>query len=329
MFDFLRNWRKSAVERQQEMLHAYVDEALSPAERRRFEEALAADDGLQAELAQIQQMKTQLRQLPRRRVPRNFMLDPAVYGRPQRQPLFQLYPVMRAAMALTAFFFIFAIAADLFTTAGSAQLESASAPENVALLSQDEAESAAEQVVEVEATRMVVEEVAVEAETVIQETAVQEAAAAMEEPVEEVEAVEETAEIEPIPAAPEEDAIAGEAAARTTEPPAADAATGLAGTAPSPSPTPSATRAATFAATEPADASPRVTDDEDTAVDRVVTETSVEQAAATAVPIQPPLPGLEAEPGRGLRSPWRPVQIGLGALLLALATAVWYVRRHS
>ncbi|MFQ5435759.1 MAG: anti-sigma factor family protein, partial [Anaerolineae bacterium] len=98
MFDFLRNWRKTAVERQQEMLHAYVDEALSANERRQFEAMLADDADLRAELAQIRQMKAHLRQMPRRRVPRNFTMDPAVYGRPQRQPLFQLYPVMRTAM---------------------------------------------------------------------------------------------------------------------------------------------------------------------------------------------------------------------------------------
>jgi hypothetical protein len=55
-----------------------------------------------------------MRQLPQRRIRRNFTLDPALYGRPQREPLVQAYPVLRTATALAAFLFIFVIAANLF-----------------------------------------------------------------------------------------------------------------------------------------------------------------------------------------------------------------------
>lgn len=336
MFDFLRNWRKTAVQRQQEMLHAYVDEALSPDERRQFEEMLAADEGLQAELAQMQQMKTQFRQLPRRRVPRNFTLDPAVYGRPQRQPLFQLYPAMRTAMVLTAFFFIFAIAADLFT--GVSQQEAAAPAADIAFLAEESAEA-----VEVEVTRVVIETM-VEGETVALEAEETVVEIVVEEPEEE-DVAEEAAEMEALPVPLEEDAPAGEsadgdmadaaaasgeAATKTAVPPDVGAASAPASTAPPPTPTPLATLTANLAATEPADGSPRVTDDDETAADRAAPEltdaqTTEEPAAEpeTAVTTQPPL--ATREPA----NPWRIAQIGLGLLLVALGTAVWYVRRHS
>ena len=52
MFDFLRNLTKTAEEKQQEALNAYLDDALPPRQRRLFERQLAQDAGLQAELAQ-------------------------------------------------------------------------------------------------------------------------------------------------------------------------------------------------------------------------------------------------------------------------------------
>ncbi|NJN54751.1 MAG: hypothetical protein HC804_08370 [Anaerolineae bacterium] len=105
MFDFLRNWTKSAEERQQEVISAYLDDALSSAERQRFEEQLAQDAALQAQVAHLRQTRQLLHQLPPRQVPRNFTLDPAVYGRPARQPLLTYYPALRAATVLTAVLF--------------------------------------------------------------------------------------------------------------------------------------------------------------------------------------------------------------------------------
>jgi hypothetical protein len=113
MFDFLRNLTKSAAEKRQEALHAYVDNALTPSQRQRFEQDLKQDAGLQAEVAYYRLLKAQVRQLPRRPAPRNFTLDPALYGRPQKQPLLHLYPALRVATTLTAFFFILALFVDL------------------------------------------------------------------------------------------------------------------------------------------------------------------------------------------------------------------------
>ncbi len=75
---------------------------------------LEQDEALRAKLGQMRLLQQQMRQLPQRRVRRNFVLDPALYGRPQREPLVQAYPILRTATALAAFFFIFALAANLF-----------------------------------------------------------------------------------------------------------------------------------------------------------------------------------------------------------------------
>jgi anti-sigma factor RsiW len=114
MFDFLRERTKSSTEITQEALNAYLDNALAAAERQRLEQQLGQDARLRAELQQLRVLKQQLAQMPRRRVPRNFTLDPAVYGRPQRQPLLQLYPVLQGATALAALVFILVLGLGFF-----------------------------------------------------------------------------------------------------------------------------------------------------------------------------------------------------------------------
>ena len=114
MFDFLRERGTTAEEKRREALGAYLDNALTPAERTRFEQQLAADPALRAELEQMRLLKLQMRAMPRRRVPRSFALNPALYGRPKPQPMMQLYPVLRGATALTAFFLIFTLALGAF-----------------------------------------------------------------------------------------------------------------------------------------------------------------------------------------------------------------------
>ncbi len=108
------NLGKSEKEQQQEMLSAYLDNALPSAERARFEQQLALDDGLQDELTEMRMWQRQMRSLPARRVPRNFTLDPALYGRPQRRPLASAYPLLRMATAFTAVLLVIALAANMF-----------------------------------------------------------------------------------------------------------------------------------------------------------------------------------------------------------------------
>jgi anti-sigma factor RsiW len=63
------------------VLSAYLDGRLTPAERTALEKRLAAEPVLQAELTSLQETVRLLRALPRLKAPRNFTLDPAVYGR--------------------------------------------------------------------------------------------------------------------------------------------------------------------------------------------------------------------------------------------------------
>ena len=110
MFDFMRD----GGGRQQEAIDAYLDNALTPAERARFEAQMAADARLRVEVEQLRLLRLQLRAMPRRRVPRSFALNPAAYSRPKAQPLLQLYPALRGATALSAFLLIFVLALGLF-----------------------------------------------------------------------------------------------------------------------------------------------------------------------------------------------------------------------
>lgn len=113
MFDFLRQWRMTEEEKRQEQLHAYLDGEMNATQRQRFEQLLAQDPVLRAELQQHQQIKAGLRTLPRVRVPRHFTLDPARYGAPAPHPAGQWYPVLRAATALTAIFLLVLVTLDV------------------------------------------------------------------------------------------------------------------------------------------------------------------------------------------------------------------------
>jgi hypothetical protein len=140
MFDFMRDRGTGAGDKNLEALGAYLDNALTPAERERLEARLARDANLRAELERLRVMKLQLRAMPRRRVPRSFALNPDLYGRPKAQPLLQLYPVLRGATALTAFLLIFTVALGIFWGQFSAGGDAAPAPAQVSMV-----ESAAEE----------------------------------------------------------------------------------------------------------------------------------------------------------------------------------------
>ncbi len=183
MFDFLRNLTQSAEEKRQEQITMYLDGALSSADRARFEAMLGEDPALQADLGRERLLQEALRQLPQRRTPRNFTLDPALYGRPTKQPLIQLYPVLRAATGLTAVFLIFALFATIYlNNGGTESLASAPMAESVALAVTAEGDNDAtgEEIV---VTRIVSEIVVAEAEEGDAEMA--EAAPVAEEAMEE------------------------------------------------------------------------------------------------------------------------------------------------
>ena len=361
MLDYLRNLTKSADEKRQEQITAYVDGELSPRERQRFEQLLADDAALQQEVADLQQFKQNLRQLPRRRVPRNFTLDPAAYQAPQRQPLLQLYPAMRVATVLTAVFLIMAVSADLLTFGGAANEPTFSA----APIAMESADDAA---MDTAAEAEFVEEMAVEAEIVEQESLALEAAEsanlAEETPAEEEAepelemAVEEEAEVmeaeemveeappeEPVPA-PEQVAkgtpvvIEGQT---LTEDSAAmddgDAESAAGAEAPqaaiAPTPSPMGTATADTPRIQPTTTVPdRGIETEEEATEiamepmaTVVIEPDVveeqELVEETAVPVL-----VTERPRTAPISGLRVIQIALALLLVVLGTAVWYTRRQ-
>lgn len=331
MFDYLRNLTKSAEEKQQEALNAYLDDALAPQERQQFEQLLTRDVDLRQAVEQRRALQMQMRQMPRRRVPRNFTLDPAVYGRPQRQPLFQLYPAMRVATVLTAFFFILAIGAELFLPG---QGRMSGAPEqDVAMVAEEALDEASETAVEAPLAAQAVEVTRVVTETIVEEgepaplaedtTAVEEM---MEAPAEE--AMADVAEY-----AVEEEALPAEASpipqidTTTSAAEAGDAAAqepAAAAPLPTPSPAPTLTAPAVDAtkSTIPRPEAETITSERAmTSVPTSQTEVVGGAIEATAVPTPP----VAEQPVNGLRL----LQIGLGVLLVLLVTAVFYVRRQT
>lgn len=358
MFEFLRNLTKSAEEKRQETIAAYVDGALNGRSRQQFEQEMAQDDELRQEVAQLQLIKQSLRQLPQREVPRNFILDPAEYSRPPaRQPWVQAYPVLRTATAMAAFFFMFALVAGAFTQFGGsipsnlaapaadvAQMEESEAVESLAFEADavEEAEEAEPEVLEMfeaDAADAAADEEASAAEIEMMEEEAM-AEVAVEEMAEDEEVVvEETAE----EAADEESA----ANAAPMEAPAADdvqddaedgevlptEATAVANATSLPHPTPTVSspprvapptplpdRDMVLAETAEGDAANEVADAPEP-VDEEAVEDSVER---TAVPSEDSVNLTVDEPA----SPLLWWQIGLGGLLLLLVGFTLYARRQ-
>lgn len=125
ILDWLRNLRKTKEERAREAITAYLDGQLSAAERTQLEKELAQNSHLQAELEAQRQVKASLSQLPRLKAPRNFTLDPAVYG--QRRPsfAFQIYPKLRLASAAMTVLLVAVVAVEWTV---SSNFEPAAAP---------------------------------------------------------------------------------------------------------------------------------------------------------------------------------------------------------
>jgi len=354
MIDFLRDLTKPAEEKRQEQMTAYVDGELSRRERQRFEQLMADDPGLQAEVAELRQFKQNLRQLPRRRVPRNFTLDPALYQAPQRRPLAQLYPAMRVATALTAVFLIIAVAADLLTLGGAGGAAFSAAP--VAMESEAVEESAADAIAEAEAPAAAAEMVAEEAMT---QDSTESANQGEEAPAEEAEAapqmevaaepetavteIEEetaTAPQEPLAAAPvlpvkpTPIVIGPETNTQTEEgAPLDDGASGatteadLSQTAVAPTPSPAATKTPDTPRVQPTPTlddrgvGPQPEATEITAAPVATIGVAQDDGTKSAVSLPQPQAPIPI-------STLRVIQIVLAVLLVVLGTAVWFTRRQ-
>ncbi len=193
MLDLLANWRKSDEEKRQESITAYLDGDLTPKQRRHFEEQLVSDQALRYDVEQQKLLKASLSQIPRLRSPRNFTLDPALYGRPDPAPAARVYPALRAATALASLFFVIAVVAMLLIPGQNGQQSVALGPQA------DEAISNFAATTVFESEGAAIEEPAEIApspdERILELEAAGEAEAVMEAPVEEA-IVEEAAEAE-------------------------------------------------------------------------------------------------------------------------------------
>ncbi len=314
MLDFWRNWIKSAEEKRLEALNAYLDGSLTPRQQEAFEAELAQDEALRVELDQLRLVRENLRQLPRRRSPRNFTLDPAMYGRPQREPLVRAYPVLRMATVLTAFFFVLAIALQTFTPGGLLAPEAqvaevtrvVSTSDEVAMEPAAEAPTAAEAAPMMEGEVIVVTRVVSEAvsETVIQtEIAVEEMA---EEPVE----------------APVEE-MAEEAAADMAGPSSGPVGTAVPVTRTAPLPTATLSPSPTPSPTNTPDI-PRLPTEEPT-TERAGGAEFEQNGLKTAVPSPTPAPQT-SRPTPTTAFPW--LSVSLGALFVLLAALTFVARRR-
>ena len=106
----------SSHDRELELLSAYLDNQLGPAERAKLERRLAQEPQLQATLDDLRTVKVRLVALPKVKPPRNFTLTPKLLearGLAAPRPLTRLLPLVNLATALAAVLFAVLITADL------------------------------------------------------------------------------------------------------------------------------------------------------------------------------------------------------------------------
>jgi hypothetical protein len=108
-----------------EALSAYLDGQLSPPETRRLEQRIHSDPELRELLADLRFGRAALKQVPRRRVPRNFVLRPSMAA--LRGPVPRSVPVLRfasvfAMLLLVATFAINSLATQARATPAAAPL---------------------------------------------------------------------------------------------------------------------------------------------------------------------------------------------------------------
>lgn len=96
-------------DRDLELLSSYLDGQLTPSDSARLESRLKSDGQLASTLDDLRAARTLLRQLPKRRAPRNFTLTRKMVG--LNPPLPRAYPAFRFAtvVATLLFFFTFGI----------------------------------------------------------------------------------------------------------------------------------------------------------------------------------------------------------------------------
>lgn len=108
-----------------ELLSAYLDQQIAPSDAARLEARLEFDKGLSATLSDLRAARTALRQLPKRRAPRNFTLTRNMVG--LNPPLPRVYPIFRFATVAATLLFFFTFGMNMMTSR-SMQLSAAAAP---------------------------------------------------------------------------------------------------------------------------------------------------------------------------------------------------------
>jgi len=123
--------------REQEMLSAFLDNALKPRERQQLESQLQTRPELRAALNELRQTQQLLRQAPTLRAPRNFTLTPEMAGLRTRPP--RVYPAFQWAFALASFLFVLVLAGELFSRTPTGANPVAMAPAAESVVVQEEA----------------------------------------------------------------------------------------------------------------------------------------------------------------------------------------------
>lgn len=115
-------------ERDPELLSAYLDGELTDREREDLEQRLAQETPLRTELEALRATVALVRDLPRLKAPRNFTLDPAVYGHrtPWWKRLFTLDNALQLSGALGAVASVVLITLGVLMSMGEDQDDSAS-----------------------------------------------------------------------------------------------------------------------------------------------------------------------------------------------------------
>ena len=98
-----------------ELLSAYIDGELSPRERVRLEERLAADPELRQRLEGLRRTVALVRELPQVRAPRNFLLTPAMVAPTRPRPALRrwLAPALTFATAVSGLLCVVTLTASL------------------------------------------------------------------------------------------------------------------------------------------------------------------------------------------------------------------------
>ncbi|MFC1997467.1 hypothetical protein ACFLXI_07675 [Chloroflexota bacterium] len=105
-----------------ETISAYLDGQLSPRKQARLETRLQADHQFQILLDELRNTRHVLRNVPRLRAPRSFMLTPEMAGQPTRLP--RLAPIFGWASAVASFLLVLVLVGDFYNVAGYIPVES-------------------------------------------------------------------------------------------------------------------------------------------------------------------------------------------------------------